>query len=195
MSAQCVFRVGNLYWVFFVCVYMNMNRGSGRVVRVKYEVVFPSSLIKVQQSFLACLCVSVFPAERRVKMCWRWRAWRPLACCRAGFSLEADRHCRAVSSRLSISLPSIISSIFQSLPLSFSFSLSPSSMQSCQPPLCFPIFIDFLLTFRKLKEDPRATVARKCFSFEKMLLWMCLVSTLLLELLKWRSLKTLLSQF
>lgn len=71
-----------------------------------------SSLIRVQQSFLSRLCVSaVFPTERRVKMCWRLRAWRPLACCRAGFSLEADRHCRAVSTRLGISLSSIIYSI------------------------------------------------------------------------------------
>lgn len=60
--------------------------------------------MRVQQSFLTRLSVGVFPAERRAKMCWRSRAWRPLACCRAEYSLEADRHCRAVSTRHSSSL-------------------------------------------------------------------------------------------
>lgn len=50
------------------------------------------------------LSVGVIPAERRAKMCWRLRAWRPLACCPAEYSLEADRHCRAVSTRHSSSL-------------------------------------------------------------------------------------------
>lgn len=59
---------------------------------------------RVQPSFLTCLSVGVIPAERRAKMCWRLRAWRPLACCPAEYSLEADRHCRAVSTRHSSSL-------------------------------------------------------------------------------------------
>lgn len=63
-----------------------------------------SSAMRVQRSFLTCLSVGVFPAERRAKMCWRLRAWRPLACCQAEYSLEADRHCRAVSRPHSSSL-------------------------------------------------------------------------------------------
>lgn len=62
-----------------------------------------SNAIRVQRSFLTCLSVGVFPAERRAKMCWRLRAWRPQACCQAEYSLEADRHCRAVSTRHSSS--------------------------------------------------------------------------------------------
>lgn len=75
----------------------------GASVWQTYQVSF-SSAMQVQHSFLTCVSVGVFPAERRAKMCWRLRAWRPLACCRAEYSLEADRHCRAVSTRHSSSL-------------------------------------------------------------------------------------------
>lgn len=91
---------------------------------------FFSALIRFQGSFLTCLPVCVFPAERRVKMCWRLRAWRPLACCRAGFSLEANRHCRAVSTRHSLSSPlySILFVSFLRHPSPLSFSLSYSTL-------------------------------------------------------------------
>lgn len=69
------------------------------------------SLIRVQWRFLTCLPVCVFPAERRVKMCWRLRAWRLLACCRVEYSLEVDRHCRVVSTRRSKNLSSTLYSI------------------------------------------------------------------------------------
>lgn len=70
----------------------------GASVRQPYQVSV-SSTLRVQRSSLTCLSVGVFLAERRAKMCWRLRAWRPLACCRAEYSLEADRRCRAVSTR------------------------------------------------------------------------------------------------
>lgn len=81
----------------WVCIHCCQNRGTK---------LFFSSLIRVQWSFVTRLPASGFPAERRVKMCWRWKAWRPLACCRVGFSLEANRHCRVVSTRISVSLSS-----------------------------------------------------------------------------------------
>lgn len=62
---------------------------------------------RAQWSFLTCAPpVGVFPAERRVKMCWRLRAWRPLACCRVEYSLEAGRHYRVV--RTSLFFPSTL---------------------------------------------------------------------------------------
>lgn len=70
-----------------------------------------SRLSRVQGSFLTCLPVCVFPAERRVKMCWRLRVWRLLACCRVEYSLGVDRHCRVVSTRRSKSLSSTLYSI------------------------------------------------------------------------------------
>lgn len=86
-----------------------------------------SSVSRVQRSFLTCLSIGVVPAERRAKMCWRLRAWRPLACCRVEYSLEADRHCRAVSTRHSSSLD------FYSI--LFGWGLHHRVSPACQPPL------------------------------------------------------------
>lgn len=110
----------------------------------------------VQGSLVTCLPASVFPAERRVKMCWRLKAWRPLACCQAGFSLEASRHCRVVSARLSISLFSTLYSIFFLIsPSPFSaqplVSLSPSFTDLNIEPLAGFVFqplSDALITFK-----------------------------------------------
>lgn len=98
----------------------------GGSTRRPYEVSV-SSVTRVQRSFLTCLSIGVFPAERRAKMCWRLRAWRPLACCRAEYSLEADRHCRAVSTRHSSSLD------FYSI--LFGWGLHHRVSPACQPPL------------------------------------------------------------
>lgn len=95
---QCV----NVSVFVCVCVYCMLLKWRHKV----------SSMIRVQWSFLTCLSIGVFPAERRVKMCWRLRAWRPLACCRAEYSLEADRLCRVVSTWHSKSLFSILYAIF-----------------------------------------------------------------------------------
>lgn len=107
----CVFMC--VYWVCVtLCMYTLLSRRGHKVL----------------WGFQTCLPVSVFPAERRVKMYWRLRAWRLLACCRAGFSLEADRHCRAVSTRRSISL---FSTLYAILFVSFLHRHSQSYHWSC----------------------------------------------------------------
>ena len=36
-------------------------------------------------------------AEKRVRVCWRWKAWRPRACSPVECSLEGNKPCKAVS--------------------------------------------------------------------------------------------------
>lgn len=111
----CGYTVSTSVHTGSVSVCVHVCRVSVREVCMRYMLllkwghkVSSSSLIRVQWSFLTCSPVGVFPAERRVKMYWRLRAWRPLACCRAEYSLEADRHCRVVSTSLFSTLYSIL---------------------------------------------------------------------------------------
>lgn len=132
-----------------------------------------SSAIRVQRSFLTCLSVGVFPAERRAKMCWRLRAWRPQACCQAEYSLEADRHCRVVSTRRSSSpafTPSCLVGSFVAVSVLLALSASTSDVNADQcRTLGFVLEINFCFVQMKWYKQKKSFVTITIRPFPKTL--------------------------
>lgn len=44
-------------------------------------------------------------AEKRARVCWRWKAWRPPACSPAECFLEGSKRCKAVSRPTGVTVP------------------------------------------------------------------------------------------